>query len=385
MPSAFWPAVGGVEELTRHLADALRQAGDAVEVWAPLDPHGGLPAHETCQGITLRRFSMPFPPAKLHEVVKAVPLSSKGLWQLKRAATTFRPDVLHVQCFGPNGAYATALSVLSGVPLVVTLQGETIMDDNDIFQRSSALRLALRLAFRRAAAVTACSAFTLADAQRFGLARGAGRVIYNGVALDESPAPCAPASAQQSPARPPFARYVLAVGRVVQKKGFDLLVSAFGELDLPEEVGLVIGGQGSALASLRQRAREMGLGDRVWFPGRLDRAQIAGLMRDAEVFVMPSRVEPFGIVVLEAWRASRPVVATTRGGPPEYVEDGVNGLLVDPLETAALSKAISSLLQAPERRRELGHAGHDKVALFAWPAIAKQYRDVYAVASHRSH
>ena len=55
---------------------------------------------------------------------------------LRRAVATFRPDVLHVQCFGPNGAYATALSRLCRVPLVVTLQGETLMDDADIFDTS---------------------------------------------------------------------------------------------------------------------------------------------------------------------------------------------------------------------------------------------------------
>ena len=53
---------------------------------------------------------------------------------LRSAVAAFRPDVLHVQCFGPNGAYATALSRVTGIPLVVTLQGETVMDDTDIFE-----------------------------------------------------------------------------------------------------------------------------------------------------------------------------------------------------------------------------------------------------------
>ena len=57
----------------------------------------------------------------------------------------FRPDVLHVQCFGPNGTYAAALSRITGIPLVVTLQGETLMDDADIFETSRVLRASLRI------------------------------------------------------------------------------------------------------------------------------------------------------------------------------------------------------------------------------------------------
>ena len=83
---------------------------------------------------------------------------------MRRAVDTFRPDVLHVQCFGPNGAYATALSRLRRVPLVITLQGETLMDDADIFNTSQVLRASLRAGIRSAAAVTACSMYTIDDA-----------------------------------------------------------------------------------------------------------------------------------------------------------------------------------------------------------------------------
>ncbi len=384
MPSAFCPAVGGVEELTAQLARALQREGDLVEVWAPLYSHLELPTQENWGGLTIRRFPMPLPPAKLSHVATAVPTSARGLRELGRAVAAFNPDVLHVQCFGPNGAYATTLSALSGVPLVVTLQGETTMDDHDIYEHSRTLQVALRLAFRRAAAVTACSAFTLADAQRFGLAPAMGRVIYNGVAMNEE---CdtdgAPLPTNDFVVTPPFARYVLGLGRVVKKKGFDLLIRAFARLGAPDDVGLVIGGEGAALVELRRLVSDLGLDGRVWFPGRLARDKVAQLMKGAELFVMPSRVEPFGIVVLEAWRAGTPVVATARGGPPEFVEEGVNGLLVDPLDTTALSDAMASLLQDPERQAELGRAGRDKAALFSWDVIAKHYRSVYIDASSK--
>ena len=382
MPSAFWPAVGGVEELTTRLAKALQQGGDLVEIWAPLDPSLDIPAHEAYEELTVRRFPMPLPPAKLKPVLRAAPIGARSLRHLARAVASFRPDVLHVQCFGPNGAYATALSTLTRVPLVVTLQGETVMDDNDIYGHSSARRTALRLSFRCAAAVTACSAFTLDDACRFGLRRGTGKVVYNGVALDEVPNVLGTVKASGNALTgPPFRRYVLALGRAVQKKGFDLLIRAFAHLSPPPGTGLVIGGDGAALAPLRHLVSELGLSDQVWFPGRLGRGEVAELMKAAELFVMPSRIEPFGIVVLEAWRAGTPVVATSHGGPSEFVDDGVNGLLVDPFDTLALAGAIGGLLQDSERRAKLGQAGREKVTRFAWPAIADEYRDIYDAAS----
>ena len=101
-------------------------------------------------------------------------------------------------------------------------------------------------------------------------------------------------------------------------------------------------------------------------------------MAGAEVFVMPSRLEPFGIVVLEAWRAGTAVVATTRGGPPEFVRDGRDGLLVDPFDTAAFADVLEKVLTDDELRRSVAAAGRARVAEFAWPAVAERYRAVYA-------
>jgi len=300
---------------------------------------------------------------------------------LRRAVETFRPDVLHVQCFGPNGAYATALARLTGLPLVVTLQGETMMDDADIFEVSHVLRASLRAGLRTASAVTACSAFTLDDAvARFGLARGRGVVIVNGVEL--VPTPVAPSGDSGPPARPGAAPYVLALGRVVEKKGFDLLLAGYAAMDPTERrADLVIAGSGPALEDLEARAEESGIAERVHFVGRLSREQVAAAMAGATAFVMPSRLEPFGIVVLEAWRAGVAVVATSRGGAPEFVRDGVDGLLVDPFDTEAVARVLGRVLSDDDLRARLATAGRERVPGFAWPLVAEQYRRVYASLS----
>lgn len=381
LPSAYPPALGGVEELTRHLALALVDAGDEVEVWTL---HGDDAKPETVEvrdDLIVRRFPMPLPATKWSSLHRSATIGPRTLFSLRNAVDAFRPDVLHVVCFGPNGAYATALARLVKLPLVVTLQGETVMDDADIFDTSRVLRSALRRGLRAAACVTGCSAFTLADAERrFGLERERGLVIFNGVDVAGAhPGPGEPATAQTDRADRHGRPYILALGRVVEKKGFDLLLAAYAATERARQTfDLVIGGAGSALEGLRAQADGLGVADRVHFPGRLSREEVARTMAGAEVFVMPSRLEPFGIVVLEGWRAGVAVMATTRGGAPEFVHDGEDGILVDPFDTMAFADSLDQLVVDDRRRRSVAAAGRARVAEFAWPVIAQRYRAVYA-------
>jgi len=383
LPSSYPPSLGGVEELTRHLALSLVDAGDEVEVWTGQPDDAAPETAEIRDGLVVRRLPMPLPATNRPSVRRTATTGTRTLGSLRGAVAAFRPEVLHVQCFGPNGAYATALSRVSGLPLIITLQGETLMDDADIFETSRVLRFALRMGIRSAFAVTACSAFTLGDAERrFGLAPGRGRVIPNGVDLDDERG----SAARTAPAGPPAGLrgrpYILALGRVVENKGFDLLLAAFAAMDQGlRTADLVIAGAGPALESLRACAAALGVAGRVHFPGRLSRDEVVGAMRGATLFVMPSRREPFGIVVLEAWKAGTAVVATDRGGPPEFVHSGRDGVLVDPFDTAAFAAALELLLADPVQRRAIALAGHERVREFGWPVIADRYRQLYAGAT----
>jgi glycogen(starch) synthase len=368
--SAYAPAVGGVEELTRRLAQQLRARGDDVEVWTIRHP-ATLPARETIEGTDVRRFALALPRMSAAPLARFPRTAGTALARLLRAGAQMRPDVVHVQCFSANGVYATALTALLRVPLVVTLQGETVMDDTDIYEHSATLRAGLRAGLRRADAVTACSRFVLDDAERrFGLGEGRGAVVPNGVDLERGE----PRSALELP----FERFVLGLGRLVEKKGFDLLLDAFARIAAEHPaVGLVIGGDGPAREGLRARAQTLGLGDRVVLPGTLSRGQVAWAMANAAAFVLPSRVEPFGIVVLEALQAGRPVVVSSRGGAPEIVRDGREGLVVDPFDTATLARAIGRLLEDGALGRRLALAAVARAEAFSWELIGERYRAIY--------
>jgi glycosyltransferase involved in cell wall biosynthesis len=369
IPSAYAPAVGGVEELTGRLAHHLMARGHQVEAWTIRHPPH-LPADEVIDTVRVRRFAMPLPSASAASLLRFAPGAARAGMTIRAAVREFRPDVLHVQCFSANGVYATSLSRLERVPLVVSLQGETIMDDRDIYDHSLSLRVGLRAGLRQASAVTACSEYVLRDAvDRFGLGAAAGLVVPNGVEVNDDRSPIAVAL--------PFDRFILGVGRVVEKKGFDLLIEAFSRLGHHDDLGLVIGGDGPALPKLRDTASARGLNGRVVFPGVLSRGQVAWAMAHADVFVMPSRLEPFGIVALEGLEAGCPVIVSARGGASEVIRDDRDGLVVDPLDREALSGAIERVLGDARLRKRLIDSGRARVRDFAWGRIAERYLGIY--------
>lgn len=376
VPSSYAPAVGGVEIVTRRLASELRTRGHDVEIWTPRIV--GQAADDELDGLRVVRVAMPLPSARPAAVGSFLVRGPLGFLALAEAYRRFRPDVVNIHCFGPNGPYAAAMSLLSRTPLVVSLHGETVMDDHDIFERSSTLRRALGFALARAEGVTACSAFVSRDALRFGTPRSSPEVIFNAVdpffnavdpfeALDDSASPSE--------------RYFLGVGRVVAKKGFDTLLRAFAEIRAANhEVGLVIAGDGSDLGRLRELAASLEVEDAVRFVGRLDRSGVERTMRAALAVVVPSFVEPFGVVALEAWAAARPLLITSAGGPPEFVKDGVDGILIPPGNPSALATAMQRLLADPERANRIARAGAARAPSFNWPATAASYESVYRSA-----
>ena len=151
---------------------------------------------------------------------------------------------------------------------------------------------------------------------------------------------------------PEGARIVLALGRLHPNKAFDVLIRALPALP---GVHAVIAGEGPECAALLELAHREGVADRLHLIGW--RSDTAALLAAADVLVCPSRHEPLGNVVIEAWSARRPVVAAAADGPRELITAGDDGLLVPPEDAAALGRAIASLLNDPDRAKALAEAG----------------------------
>jgi phosphatidylinositol alpha-mannosyltransferase len=369
--SSYFPHAGGVEEHVRHLARELTARGHAVAVWTV--DRGEHLGTRTVDGVEVRYLPAPLP-ARSGRALVAYAVRLPSAWRAwMRAYRDLGPDLLHVQCFGPNGLYALALHHRTRTPLVVSSHGETFMDDHDAFGSSALLRRGLRRSLVDATVVTGCSTAVLDDLRRrFGL--GGGQVVPNGIDLDEVVEPVEPGW------WPGSGPVVLALGRVEDKKGFDLLLRAFAQIvgagRVSPSARLVIGGDGSALAGLRALAAELGVADAVVLPGRLSREEVAGAISRANVFVVPSRIEAFGIVALEAWRGGAPLVMTCHGGARDFVTDGVDGLLVDPEDVVALASAVARVLEDPELGRRLAEAGATAVLGHTWADVADRYDQV---------
>jgi glycosyltransferase involved in cell wall biosynthesis len=161
------------------------------------------------------------------------------------------------------------------------------------------------------------------------------------------------------PAPPePWRWRLLYVGRIDPRKGIDTAIDALAHL--PPEARLEVVGAWDPReeASLRERARALGAGERVTFAGQRDRAELAARYADCDAVVFPARWdEPWGLVPLEAMGRGRPVVATGRGGSAEYLRDGENCLVFHAGDAASLAGALHRLAGDPVLRERLREGG----------------------------
>src|SRR5919204_2731654 len=233
VPSAYYPHVGGIEELTRQLALAFEERGHDAAVltnrWPP-----GVPRSEMLDGIDVTRLRFPLPAKRLSALAHFFGTSPAAAIALVRHIHRWRPDIVHVIGAGPPSAYVAALHAWLRPPLVFTAQGELTFDAYGVFARSATLLAGLRRILRRADTVTACSAFVMRDLEKLEEIRGPSYVIPNGVE---------PRDFESVDPDEDFDPYVLGLGRLVPQKGFDLLIDAFAAEEFAE-FNLVLAGDG---------------------------------------------------------------------------------------------------------------------------------------------
>jgi glycosyltransferase involved in cell wall biosynthesis len=155
---------------------------------------------------------------------------------------------------------------------------------------------------------------------------------------------------------------VASVGRLAPQKGFDVLLDALAEVRRDGvDARLTLVGDGPLRERLQQRAARPDLDGSVSFTGALSGEAVGAVLRDCDVFCLPSFAEGVPVVLMEAMASGLPVVTTRIMGIPELVEDGVEGLLVAPGRADLVAGALRRLAADPAERRRMGAAGMDKV------------------------
>lgn len=235
------------------------------------------------------------------------------------------------------------------------------------FRRTPLISGILRRAYAASSVVVAISTFTRDNLADFGVPAARIETIFPG-------AP-APRPVSDDAIRAVKDKYVLetvhiilAVGRFIPRKGHVTLVKALPKIieAYPGAV-LVLVGRGPAMVEATRQAHALGVREQVRLPGRLPDEDLAALYQACELFALPTgkdaggQVEGFGLVFAEAHAYGKPVVAGRSGGVVDAVLDGETGILVDADDPEALADAIMSLMANPEKARQLGEKGKERV------------------------
>ena len=180
---------------------------------------------------------------------------------------------------------------------------------------------------------------------------------------------------------------LVTIARLHPEKGHHYLFEALGEVRrrVNRPVRLLVAGTGPFDSAYREEVRALGCEDIVSFLGF--RKDAPDLIAAADLVILPSVAEAFGLVLTEALYLGTPVVATRVGGIPEIVDDGVDGVLVPPADSCALARAIIDMLNDPDRRRMMAGGGREKVLnKFRFEDMVRSYETIYdkAIGNHRS-
>jgi len=200
-------------------------------------------------------------------------------------------------------------------------------------------------------------------------------VIPNGVVPKQFRAEIDPGEVKAAYGIHPYAPLILFIGRLVYQKGPDLLIEAIRMVCRHRwDARVVVAGDGGMKQFLQERAWDLP----VNFVGYIPDTEYIRLLNAADIIVIPSRNEPFGLVLLEAWSAEKCVVASNVGGLSENIDAFVNGIKVG-VDPESLAWGINTMVDEPWNAGALGKRGRAKVdRLFLWGPIVQRLTDTYA-------
>ena len=365
----FPPTVGGIETVARHLADGLPGCGLDVFTIARHAPEGS-------DDPVIRRPERPG-------------LAAYQLFAWREAWRRLRAVGAEViVCAGiVNAPVAWCLSRWFRIPYVLLAHGSDVAHGGWWYRR------VMRFLFRQAAGVPANSHPTRQLLEGIGCRPERIRVIHPGVDVERF-RELGDAELQAWRVRHQVRgrRVLLTAGRLIRRKGIlEFIEQVLPALvrQYPDLIYVVAGGDATAslvhaerlLETIGRRVGQLGLQDSVRLLGHVPDDTLREWYYLADLFVLPAipvpgDVEGFGIVFLEAALARTPAVATRLGGIPDAVEPGQSGVLVNPGDPEALTRAIVELLDDPGRLAALGGSARQRVLdRFAWPAIVRSYAD----------
>jgi glycogen(starch) synthase len=372
---------GGLARHVRKLSENLARAGTEVHVLT----RGGEESleEETVRGVHIHRVREPTRPTDLGEFVAWVErMNSDMLAAGVELGDRFSFDLVH----GHDWLVAMACDHLArrfDCPLVATIHATEYGRHQGWVEKhpQSHIHGVERWITNRADRVIACSYYMREQiADIFGVEEERVAVIPNGIDPgDLQPHDEAELRRLRAEFAKPDERLVLLIGRLVYEKGFQLALEAMPRLiDAVPGTRFLVAGSGTHEGELRRQAAELGLEEHGTFLGWIGDDVLHSLYRIADVCVVPSIYEPFGLVALEAMASGCPCIVADTGGLREVVPHNEAGLRFRPRDPEALGEMVERLLTDTRLRERLIAEGSEHVLRFDWADVAESTADVYA-------
>ncbi len=364
----YYPVLGGIENYTRQLAEAMLLKGHSVE--ALVTNTERTTRREQIDGVSVLKTGRWINLA-------SAPLSPRlGLEYLRRLYGPARPDLIHLQFPYPPGELAWLFG--SYLPHLGNPRPRTVLTyHSDIVRQKRLLTFYapfLRQLLKRVDLILPTSPNYIESSSFLRPLAAKCRVVPLGIDYTRFEI-ATPSPAIQNYSGP----QLLFAGRLRYYKGLQYLVEAMPFI--ASEARLVIVGIGPMENELRAQVARLNLGERVLFAGEVSDADLPGYYAAADIFVLPAceRSEAFGVVQLEAMAAARPVISTELGTGTTYVNrNGETGLTVPPADPNALAHAINRLLADPTERAAMGQCGQARVrAEFGLKKMAERVETIY--------
>ncbi|MBN2185129.1 MAG: glycosyltransferase family 4 protein [Candidatus Krumholzibacteriota bacterium] len=364
------PIVGGTGVMARNIIDEIRKERKVVVITSSEDPKGRRVEIENGELIKLR---IPFRNKRFHYATPGslfffIFLAAWHGWRIGKD----RPlAAIHAFHLFPSGLVAVVLARLLRVPSFVTAIGAEVYDParrKDIHKKGYYKKM-IAYVVRKSSRLSAISS-DIAERVRGYCERDDIEILP----------PCISRSAGQTPRIEHDDFVICSISRLAPRKGLELTVKAIARLKgLPLRYIMI--GDGSERDILIDLARSLEIEKKVDIRGFVGDDEKFRLLSESDLFVLPSHHEGFGICYIEAMSAGLPVIANSTGGQTDFIENGVNGILLDRLDEAELSEAIERFYRDPLLRERMGSANIEKSGSYLCSNLKEKYLVHYDSAS----
>jgi len=302
------------------------------------------------------------------------PFSLSYILAVFKQIRNFKPDVINFHYFVPSGFAIILVRMLTKIPTILSLVGRKDLLDNKI---SFFKKKYIQTVFKSVSCVISISRFCLYKSARCKSVK----VIPYGVDTERFSPKVNGEEIRRKLGICNGKLVLFALQRLVKVKRVDVLIKSMKYiLGVNNEVVLVVGGKGPEEFSLKNLVEELGIKDNIIFAGYIPENELPKYFAMSDIFVFYSLCETFGIVLVQAMASGKPIVSVNSTAIPEVVDNGLNGLLVEPLNSKQFAEAVIRLLNDEKLCLEYSRNGRGKaIEKYNWSSIAREYEGVMKV------